>query len=121
MSTIRATTLSNGSVSVPTATVVNGSAKAWVNFNGTGTVAIRDSFNVTSITDDGVGIYTLNFTSAIADANYNFVFGGQPAADTLFAQKVDFNQPYTTTSIGITSGTDAAKTDGTTLCVSIFR
>jgi hypothetical protein len=49
MSTIIATTLSNGSVSVPTATVVNGSVKAWVNLNGTGTIALRDSFNVSSL------------------------------------------------------------------------
>jgi hypothetical protein len=45
--------------------------KAWVNFNGTGTVAIRASFNVTSITDNGVGHYTVNFTTAMADVNYN--------------------------------------------------
>jgi hypothetical protein len=70
MSTIIATTLSNGSVSVPTATVVNGSAKAWVNFNGTGTVAIRDSFNVASMTDNGTGDYTVNFTTALPDVNY---------------------------------------------------
>jgi len=45
-------------------------AKAWVNFNGTGTVAIRASFNVTSITDNGTGDYTVNFTNALTDANY---------------------------------------------------
>lgn len=43
---------------------------AWVNFNGTGTIAIRGSFNVSSVTDNGVGDYTVNFTNAIADANY---------------------------------------------------
>jgi hypothetical protein len=47
--------------------------KAWVNFNGTGTVAIRASFNVTSITDNGTGDYTLNFTTAMPDANYSAV------------------------------------------------
>ena len=46
--------------------------KAWVNFNGTGTVAIRDSYNVTSITDNGTGDYTVNFTNAMSDANYCF-------------------------------------------------
>lgn len=46
-------------------------AKAWVNFNGTGTVAIRDSFNVSSITDNGTGDYTINFSSAFSDINYN--------------------------------------------------
>jgi hypothetical protein len=44
--------------------------RAWVNFNGTGTVAIRASGNVSSITDGGVGVYTVNFTSAFPDINY---------------------------------------------------
>ena len=47
--------------------------RAWVNFNGTGTVAIRGSGNVSSITDNGVGIYTVNFTSAMPDVNYSTV------------------------------------------------
>ena len=45
--------------------------RAWVNFNGTGTVAIRASGNVSSITDNGTGDYTLNFTTAMPDANYS--------------------------------------------------
>jgi len=44
--------------------------RAWVNFNGTGTVAIRASGNVSSITDNGIGDYTVNFTTAMFDANY---------------------------------------------------
>ena len=48
----------------------SGLCKAWVNFNGTGTVAIRASYNVSSITDNGTGDYTVNFTTALADANY---------------------------------------------------
>ena len=46
--------------------------RAWVNFNGTGTVAIRASGNVTSITDNGTGSYTVNFTTAMPDANYSW-------------------------------------------------
>jgi hypothetical protein len=46
--------------------------RAWVNFNGTGTVAIRASGNVSSITDNGAGDYTVNFTTAMSDANYAF-------------------------------------------------
>jgi hypothetical protein len=46
------------------------SVRAWVNFNGTGTVAIRAAYNVTSITDNGTGTYTLNFTTTLPDANY---------------------------------------------------
>jgi hypothetical protein len=64
MSTLRVTTLATqAGVEVYT-------AKAWVNFNGTGTVAIRASGNVSSITDNGTGDYTANFTVAMADANY---------------------------------------------------
>ena len=62
---------------VKTATNASGTApiyacRAWVNFNGTGTVAIRASGNVSSITDNGTGDYTVNFTTALADANYVF-------------------------------------------------
>jgi hypothetical protein len=78
MSTLRLTTISNqtGSSSVPSDTVINGSAKAWVNFNGTGTVAIRASFNVSSITDNTTGDYTVNFTTPLVDANYAASFSG---------------------------------------------
>ena len=48
-------------------------AKAWVNFNGSGTVAIRDSYNVGSITDNGTGIYVVNFSTAMTDTNYSAV------------------------------------------------
>lgn len=48
-------------------------ARAWVNFNGTGTVAIRASGNVSSITDNNTGDYTVNFTTAMPDANYSAV------------------------------------------------
>lgn len=63
---------SNGSTWV-SQTPPSGAAKAWVNFNGTGTVAIRASFNVSSITDNGTGDYTVNFASALADANFAVV------------------------------------------------
>lgn len=52
------------------------SARAWVNFNGTGTVAIRDSGNVSSITDNGIGDYTINFTTSMPDANYSVSYCG---------------------------------------------
>lgn len=50
----------------------NYKVRAWVNFNGTGTVAIRAAGNVTSITDNGVGDYTLNFTTPMPNVNYAF-------------------------------------------------
>jgi hypothetical protein len=73
MSTLRVTTLQNLSgVEVYT-------AKAWVNFNGTGTVAIRAQGNVSSITDNGASDYTVNFTNAMTDANYTVLCGGTSA------------------------------------------
>jgi len=70
MSTLNTVNITNGTDSITVEGAVKGSAKAWVNFNGTGTVAIRASYNVSSITDNGVGDYTVNFTTALADANY---------------------------------------------------
>jgi len=66
---------------VKTATNATGSApvyacRAWVNFDGTGTVSIRESGNVSSITDNGTGRYTVNFTTAMQDADYSTVVGG---------------------------------------------
>ena len=49
--------------------------RAWVNFNGTGTVSINGSGNVSSITDRGTGAYTVNFSTAMPDANYSAVYG----------------------------------------------
>jgi hypothetical protein len=56
--------------SLDTSYVVNGSAKAWVNFNGSGTVAIQKSHNTSSITDSGTGQYVVNLSSSIDSANY---------------------------------------------------
>ena len=75
MSTLKLDTLSNkaGTASVPSDTIVSGTAKAWVNFDGTGTVAIRRAFNVSSITDQGTGRYQVNFITEMTDANYSFI------------------------------------------------
>ena len=69
---VRVTTLadSSGNNNSTPAEIASGRVKAWVNFNGTGTVAIRDSFNVASITDNGTGEYSITFTNAMANANY---------------------------------------------------
>ena len=53
-----------------------GVAAAWVNFNGTGTVAVRDSENVASITDNGSGDYTININNDMNDGNYSILCNG---------------------------------------------
>jgi hypothetical protein len=103
-------------------------ARAWVNFNGTGTVAIRASGNVSSITDNGTGNYTVNFTVAMTDANYsaNITAGGNTVG----------RQPITSASVDGSGNTVAptasafrfnivivsiTNTDADYLNVAIFR
>jgi hypothetical protein len=95
--------------------------RAWVNFNGTGTVAIRASFNVSSITDNGTGDYTLNFTTAFADANYCAALsGGEGTAGS--GGRVPSSAGSTTTTFRIqVRNLDNATTDSTDTYVSIFR
>lgn len=78
MSTLRVANLQStaGTQTVTQDRLYRGAATAWVNFNGTGTVAIRDSYNVSSITDNGVGDYTVNFQTALANVNYSCVATG---------------------------------------------
>lgn len=70
MSTIKANDIQNASGGIPTVKGQRLIPTAWVNFDGTGTVAIRDSENVSSITDHGTGQYTPNFAVAMDNANY---------------------------------------------------
>tara|TARA_Y100001937_G_C7060738_1_gene303601 strand:- start:254 stop:631 length:378 start_codon:yes stop_codon:yes gene_type:complete len=72
MSTLKVNTIqdASGSNSSTAEQIAQGRAKAWVNFNGTGTVAIRESFNISSITDEATGRYTINIENALPTANY---------------------------------------------------
>ena len=72
MSTLKVNTIQNTSAahSSTPEEIAQGRAKAWVNFNGTGTVAIRDNFNVGSITDNGTGDYTVNFATNMSNDDY---------------------------------------------------
>ena len=76
MSTLNVANVTDGTTSVPTGYVVNWSAKAWCNVNGSGTIAIRDSQNVSSVTDNGTGDISYNFSNSMANANYVIVVSG---------------------------------------------
>jgi hypothetical protein len=96
--------------------------RAWVNFNGTGTVAIRASGNVSSITDNNTGNYTINFTTAMPDVNYSV----NTTINLAVAQTLGvISGPYTfnTSSVDITvrNTEDNASVDPTTLSAVIFR
>ena len=100
------------------------SARAWVNFNGTGTVAIRASGNVSSITDNGTGDYTVNFATAMPDANYSAVMGWRVFSSANI-RAGGFNN-YTTSSVDVYGGYRGGSSaftaeDATFVSVAIFR
>ena len=107
----------------------NYKCRAWVNFNGQGTVAIRDSGNVSSITDNGTGDYTVNLTTAMADLNYAVnsasteAWNGTPW-NAIIRQSVEFYDQRTTTSCRIGTGYSYSAGDATEdshqVCVTIF-
>ncbi len=72
-SILRVDTLTDASSnnSIATSVLFNGSNKAWINLNGTSTIANRDSYNISGITDNGTGDYTETFTSNMSNANYS--------------------------------------------------
>jgi hypothetical protein len=97
--------------------------RAWVNFNGTGTVAIRASGNVSSITDNGTGNYTINFTTAIPDANYAGIATAGMEGSSAGSGMVGWCYSYTTSSlrIGITDNNADTLYDNANVNVAIFR
>lgn len=84
--TIQSSTTSPPTINNSAGNAIGTFCRAWVNFNGTGTVAIRASFNVTSITDNGTGDYTVNIDINMPDANYSAVFSAnyESASASLF-------------------------------------
>lgn len=88
MSTLNVSNISDGTDTVGTSYVVNGSAKVWVRFNGTGAIAITSSQNVSSIDDDGTGDYGVNYTNNMSNANYTTTTGATSSA-TLTAIRLD--------------------------------
>ena len=99
--------------------------RAWVNFNGTGTVAIRASGNVSSITDNGTGDYTVNFTTEMPDANYAVTgFARKSATDDANPLILSANHTYIYSTSAVQIKTVVGYwtfTDGLTVCVAIFR
>jgi hypothetical protein len=113
--------LSDGTNSTSATNCIQGSAKAWVNFNGTGTVAIRGSYNVSSITDNGTGLYTVNFTNAMPNINYAVnVTGRNPFNGTAGEVLGLIQAPTSTTSVQIRNATTSTSYDTDIACVSVF-
>lgn len=91
--------------------------RAWVNFNGTGTVAIRGSGNVSSITDNGVGLYTVNFSNSMTDANYAVSGSGNDLVSTSIVTTNNLTPAYVSLRLTNTSSTG----DNAQVHIAIFR
>ena len=130
MSTLQVATIKSSSSAAPqfqnSSGVEKGQlCKAWIHFDGQDTVAIRDSFNVSTLTDNGTGDYTISFTNAMANTNYA-VATSQPAQHN-FTQAIlgieqDHSSAFATGSIRVQSvktGNNAA-VDRDVQCVVIF-
>ena len=100
-STIQGTTLTDGTNSTSTTNCIQGSAKAWVNYNQ-GTSTILASYNVSSVVLNSTGTFTVNFTNAFSDANYclgSFVRGDITSLTAVYALSAASNGTKTTSAI----------------------
>tara|TARA_R100000353_G_C6441451_1_gene178706 strand:+ start:336 stop:719 length:384 start_codon:yes stop_codon:yes gene_type:complete len=102
MSTLKVNNLQdiNGGNNSTPSEVANGRAKAWIHMNGTGTIAIKNSYNISSITDNGSGKYTATMSITMSDTRYCVVGGG--AQGTLNDNVMGF-YPNTTTAFKLQS------------------
>ena len=128
MSTLSVGTIKSNTSSPPTiqnssGTEIGTLCRAWVNFNGTGTVAIRESFNVSSITDNGTGLYTVNFSNAMPDTDYSFISTARSETTTDFARIVysKSTSTKTTSALQIVVGSYNALVDPPEVNVAVFR
>jgi len=93
MSTLNVSNITDGTDTVETGHVLNGSAKAWVNLNGTGTIAARDSLNVSSLTDNAVGKYSVNISNSFSALEYTgSAFGSSGTISTSYYEAMFFPQ-----------------------------
>jgi len=114
-------TIQNGAgATVPTTTVINGSAKAWIAYNGTAQT-ILSSFNVSSVTYVGAGNYTINFTTAFANTNYATVIGGVPTGAAYTYAYIQGSPARTTSSVTVAQGSaGVALYDTAYICVAVY-
>jgi len=106
-----------------------GLCKAWVNFNGTGTIAIRAAFNVSSITDSGTSAYRVNFTQAMPDANYTFTISSVTGTASTIGNNWVPNEAGNITNSSLlvsagytqTSAGSGSAVDSPSVSVAIFR
>jgi hypothetical protein len=118
-------TISNGTVSTSTANVING-AKAWVNFSSSGgTITVRASYNISSVVRNATGYYTINFTNALADANYSYTLAAGNTSNILIANANTVGGAVAPTasafSMIMNNTANSAQIDNTYINIAVFR
>jgi|DEB0MinimDraft_10_1074344.scaffolds.fasta_scaffold16774_2 hypothetical protein len=115
MSNLVVSNISDGTTSVGTGYVVNGSAKAWVDFDGTGTIAARDSLNLSSLTDNGTGNYTATISTSFSSANYASVVSGNNSLSLQYPFQIQNNSTsaYQIGTYNLSTFADMANTHAT--------
>jgi hypothetical protein len=124
--TLTISTLSDGTNSTSSTNCIQGSAKAWVNFNGTtaSPSTIRASYNVTSVTKNSTGDYSVNFTNAFSDANYSMTSSSAETAPTMSIASPKLTAiPFTASiaSVQTRNTTSGSLLDCQFICLSFFR
>jgi hypothetical protein len=124
--TVASPTLTTPNINSAQFATVTGTApiypcRAWVNFNGQGTVAIRASGNVSSITDNGTGLYTVNFTTAMTDTNFSANVTAKNPYNSNAGEMIGLTGTFTTSSVQVRNGTTSTMYDVDPVCVAIFR
>ena len=133
-SILRVNTLTDASSNNSTAmsTINQGTAKAWLNFNGTGTIAARDSFNLSGLTDVSQGNYTVTMSSAMGNTNYSFSGGAAESTALGGSRVINFGNNldsgtldpnFTTTAYSVNAffcNSDGAEQDVTFIATQII-
>ena len=127
MSTLAVGTIKSVSSAAPvfqntSGTEIGTLCRAWVNFNGSGTVAIRDSFNISSITDVSTGTYQANFSTNFSDADYAAVISGGNTSNSSSPRGFETVRHYQTSSVKMDfRGEDGNESDPTAACLIVMR
>ena len=120
MSTVKANDLTNVTGGIPTVKGQRLIPTAWVNFNGTGTVAIRDSENVSSIGDLATGIYTINLSAAMSNADYSVTASAGTSSYRNMVTKWNGTPTTTSFNVGVLNVQAGAYEDDTQVSVVVL-
>jgi hypothetical protein len=117
MSTLNVSNITDGTTTVDTSYVLNGSAKVRCNWNGTGTPSIRNSLNVSSLTDVATGNQKITYTNNFSAVNYSSTFGGRIASDGFLAFLSGSTNGQYVDACDVITRNLSANADANTVCV----